>query len=347
MNRFWFWLPVILVSSWLGNQHAVIHQTSEEPPEPALIRRETIEFSPWELVTALSWSPEANFLAVSAGDIIYLFETTNWGRVASLYVGALTHGLSFSPDGSWLAAGSRDGRLRIWQTSQLPGSTQAGPALILQAHRKGVNRLRFSHDGRILASGGNDAIARFWDPANGELLGMTIGGSFAVPSIAFTPDDELLAVVNGNVVRLRQVGSERIVGTFQAESPLFHVVLSPDGSLLAAAGSDNLIRIWQVDQAYRTGQTVYPIPLLLNGHDGTPGSYRALVWETAFTPDGKRLLSVGGDGTLRLWDPLTGAQLEAHRAHARGASSLAVHPDGSAVATGGLDGRLVIWDFNP
>jgi WD40 repeat protein len=312
-----------------------------------LVQQHELRFTPWELVMAVAWSPDGTNLAVSAGDNIHLYRADSWQQITTLHIGALTHSLAFSPQGGWLAAGSRDGYLRMWKLADLLSGQPAAPVFIVLAHKKGVNGVSFSPDGQRLATGGNDAVARFWDPEEGIMTGMTIGGSFAVPSIAFTPDGATLAVVNGDKVRLREAGSERISGTFQADTSLYQVSFSPDGQLLAATGSDDLIRLWQVEQAYRTGQERYPEPRLFSGHDGAAGTFRALVWKVIFSPDGRLLVSAGGDGTVRLWETDTGKLLETYFAHPGGTTCLSLEADGLRLASGGLDGSVKIWEVRP
>lgn len=310
-----------------------------------LVQAAQARFSPWELATALAWSPDGKYLAVAAGERIHLIDVTEWRRLGSFPIGSLTQSLTFSQDGNWLAVGSRDGLVRCWfkPLSLKYGAAEIPPSTIFQAHKKGVNHLAFSPDGRVLASGGNDAVARFWDLETSQTLGLMIGGTYAVPSIAFSPQGDVLAVANGRMVRLRQVGSERILGSFQADEPLFSLAYSSSGSWLAAGDISNGVLLWRPEQAFRSGQEKYPQPTRLLGHNGRSGTYRALIWDVAFNHDGQLLASAGGDMSIRLWDVDAAVLLSTLLGHTAAATEARFNPDSTALASSGLDGRLIVW----
>lgn len=304
---------------------------------------QTIQFLPWELVTALTWSPDQAWLIVSAGNRLVGYQTETWQAAWEFPMPALSASLAFSPDGRWLAAGSRDGLVRVWAAKSLSLAGMAEPTLVIKAHKKGVNNVAFDPDSSFLASGGNDAMVRFWDPNTGDSLGQMIGGTYAVPSFAFSPDGKELAVVNGTEVRLREVSSERITGAIRASQPLYSLAFHPQENFFVTGSTENQVELWDAGQAFRTGQERYPEPLRFDGHGGIPHTYRALVWQVAFNPQGSLFASAGGDAFVRIWDYEQKNQAIALSGHRLAVSSVSFSPDGCLLASGSLDASVRIW----
>jgi WD40 repeat protein len=66
----------------------------------------------------------------------------------------------------------------------------------------------------------------------------------------------------------------------------------------------------------------------------------------AFSPDGERLASAGGDGVIKIRNSRTGAVVQTiPHAHAGPVVAVAFHPDGCHLASAGTDGLAKVWDL--
>src|SRR6266851_3857151 len=110
---------------------------------------------------------------------------------------------------------------------------------------------------------------------------------------------------------------------------IYHVALSPDGKLLATAGFDNLIKLWE----WPSGKEVRT----LTGHTGP-------VYCVAFHPNGNILASGSLDKTIRLWNIADGKLIREIKGHTDIVDSIAFNKDGKLLASGGSDKTVRVWN---
>jgi WD40 repeat protein len=261
---------------------------------------------------------------------------------------------AISPDRHWLATGSEDGALRLWDLTAPDPAAQPLPTAA--AHAAAVSAMVFSRDGRWLISGDTGGGVRVWD-----LRGQPgqAGPAFAldrlgaINAIAVSPDGQWLAFGSeGGYLCVWKIGAE---GPTQApcdrwrdDAPVRQVLFSPAGRWLATtcAGACKAfsapVRLWDVTAAFPDGE---PRQLVHRSELGEPS-----LLAIAFNGDDTRL-AVAYGYVAELWD-LTQADPPAHvlATFVSGGgwiSALALSPDQRWLALGsGGSTDVRLWDLS-
>ncbi|MBE9059953.1 WD40 repeat domain-containing protein [cf. Phormidesmis sp. LEGE 11477] len=293
-------------------------QTDDGQADSELIQ--TIDSTPLS-VTSVSFNPAASIIAATYSDTTTRLWNLN-GELITTLVGHedWARAVAFSPDGQLLATGSEDKTVRLWSLS--------GELLrTLRGHRGWVRSVSFSPDGTKLAAAGDSNNIRLW-AVDGRRLKTFYGHEDCVRAIAFSPDGQRLASASDDqTIRVWTLDGQ-VLEIFKHRSSVHSVAWSGDGRSLVSGGDDDQVRIWQL-----TGPTMP----MLESHNG-------IVWSARWQPNAdqpRQILSVAGDGNLRLWAKDSDL-VKTISLHQQGAHSVDWHPAGTQFAIACADYSIQI-----
>ncbi|MCG8407734.1 MAG: protein kinase [Phycisphaerales bacterium] len=256
-------------------------------------------------------------------------------KVNGLHVTAM----AFHPNSSMLA-GAYDNSIHFWDLifdhrtkfTEVPDEYQ--PRASLVGHSRNVLDLAFTSDGSVLASASLDSTVRLW---NIRSTIANVGSEFDESVVLMGHTDHVNAVQ-----------------------------FDPNDELLATASTDKTVRIWSLSNCHpgktettKDGQAVAPQEAMLAVlTDHTEG-----VMDLAFDSTGSRLVSAGGDRTIRVWDIRPAASIsESHkqisvarpcfrlvntlRGHKSWVSHLAYLPDHRVMSASTGEGIVKLWEVD-
>jgi eukaryotic-like serine/threonine-protein kinase len=297
------------------------------------------------------FSPDGQRLAITSGE---LWDLSERGEV-SLWDAARGEKLRtleqcngwpgfpvFSGDGKRIAAvvqtgphGRRQGTVQVWDADTgkalraIPGVVGDFPALAI------------SPDGRRLAVVfGDQGRGRLtvWDADSGQPL-CTARTNFAEDAgVAFSPDGRRLFTAGHTAGESGELSAwDATTGQRLFAVPghfgfgwFVRFAFSPDGARVACAGADPRVGVWDA----ATGREAFS----LRGH-------RDEVTAVVFSPDGKHLLTAGGDDqTIKVWDTVPRDERVLLQENASRITSVAFSPDARRLATADQGGRVKVWD---
>jgi WD40 repeat protein len=220
---------------------------------------------------------------------------------------------AISPDGRYVATGSADGEVILWETATgLERRRIAGPASLSSmafspngqqlivggadariwslAHMRPdpditfttnshVNAVLFLADGRLALTGGHGL--QLWDMEGRKLR--SVGQNTLIQTVAVSPDGNYALAAESTSAYLFDLRTGTQIRQFDAAAPLTSVAFSPDGKFIATGSKG--IGVWDVEGR--------PIQLIESDQ----------VQSVAFSPDGRYILASGADATI--WDVAT------------------------------------------
>ncbi|HEY1186757.1 MAG TPA: WD40 repeat domain-containing protein [Gemmata sp.] len=276
------------------------------------------------MIDALAFGPDGHTLALSGYHLAcrVIDPLTGERRWTAGSNSAFGLSLAFAPGGAVLCRQS--------------GLSVRDPATGDETHRFGdwCQSFALAPDGRtaFAASKRYNTVARYVLGTNAPPDEFQLDTGLT-NRLAVAPNGALLAAVGGRRFCLVTTDTFEVragSGHRALSSGAFALAFSPCGRFLAFSAGRTLFA-WDVPDMREVAQKH-----LESKH----------FMDAAFTPDGRRLLTVSKEGAVRVWDTATWACEHTLEWGVGPLRAVAIAPDGTRAAAAGDSGRVVVWDLD-
>jgi len=335
-------------------------------PGMSLYKNAKIEHKSWIIDAA--WSPDWNRFATASEDAsVVLWDAQTWEKITRFPFPSSVWSLAFSPDGKYLSVGVGDGSIHL-----IDMDTRE-PDINLSEHRAMVRAVAFSPDGGILASGGDDQAIILWDAVKRSKIRVLREHKSRILSLSFSSDGHWLVSTGGDYLILvwdvSNPGEAKIHSRHQDNGGIKQAVFHPTENTVFAFLHDKVFSWEFLSGSSKMG----PISAMCRMSFSDQGDmfiaggdfYNFALWNTenrnplhtfpkegdhtiydlAFSPDDKWLVTGCDDQSIRLYNTETREKIAEIGEHTDAVYALAFSPDGRWLASGSRDKTVRLWDM--
>jgi WD40 repeat protein len=233
--------------------------------------------------------------------------------------------VAFSPNGSWLATGSMDKTIKIWNLKS--GRLKYH----FKGHKRIIRSVAFSPDNKWLASSSADRTVRIWNLSSGKLHYRLAAHPSSVWSVGFSSDSAWLASASKDkTIKTWNIETKKLQHILAGHKDgVATVAYSPNSHILASGGIGGMVKLWNL----KTGQL-----------EDTLSKHKDEIWSVAFSPDGKLLATASKDKTIKIWQTKSYHLLKSLKAHRNGVSSVVFSPDSEWIISTSIDNSVKFWN---
>jgi WD40 repeat protein len=195
-------------------------------------------------VTAMSYSPDNNYLILAKGPQLLLYKAGNDTRIKEF--NGLVHSkeilaLAFNKAGDLLLTGGADKKVKLW-------SIPEGKMLTtFDETTQGVIGVGFADGERTVIALSKDGNVKAWDRAAGSVIYSKQDLEKSARAFAITRDGKYFAIGGGDeFILLYEAARGNLVKKIEGHTGWVRsLAFSPDGQTLASGGDDKIIFLWE------------------------------------------------------------------------------------------------------